>query len=102
MLSDLRSNLPLVTSDLFAPTQTVSSEWIVEPKKTKKNKKKAVPGLDDGSDSDASQVQKVQAIGPLFECEFYRVVLDEAHTIKNKTAKKTKAIWELKSKYRWV
>lgn len=36
-----------------------------------------------------------------FGVHWYRVMLDEAHTIKNRNAKMTKACYEVKSHYRW-
>ncbi|KAI0019146.1 SNF2 family N-terminal domain-containing protein [Xylariomycetidae sp. FL0641] len=38
---------------------------------------------------------------PCFGLHWYRVILDEAHTIKNRNAKATKACYELRSIYRW-
>ncbi|KAL9603815.1 MAG: hypothetical protein Q9219_000924 [cf. Caloplaca sp. 3 TL-2023] len=42
--------------------------------------------------------------GPQFGClglHWYRVILDEAHTIKNRNAKATQACYALRSEYRW-
>lgn len=36
-----------------------------------------------------------------FGLHWYRIILDEAHTIKNRNAKMTKACYELRSHYRW-
>ncbi|KAF2666961.1 DNA repair protein, RAD5 [Microthyrium microscopicum] len=38
----------------------------------------------------------------LFGLSYYRVVLDEAHMIKNRTSKTAKACYELKAQHRWV
>lgn len=36
-----------------------------------------------------------------FGVQWYRVILDEAHTVKNRNAKMTKACYDLRSHYRW-
>ncbi|KAF2001888.1 hypothetical protein P154DRAFT_618967 [Amniculicola lignicola CBS 123094] len=36
-----------------------------------------------------------------FGVHWYRIILDEAHTIKNRNAKMTKACYEVRSHYRW-
>jgi SNF2 family DNA or RNA helicase len=36
-----------------------------------------------------------------FAVQWYRVILDEAHTIKNRNAKMTKACYDVRSHYRW-
>ncbi|EXJ55908.1 hypothetical protein A1O7_08839 [Cladophialophora yegresii CBS 114405] len=40
--------------------------------------------------------------GGLFSVDFHRVILDEAHTIKNRQAKTSKACYELRARHRWV
>ena len=48
----------------------------------------------DGGDRGAS--------GGLFSLEFFRIILDEAHHIKNRQAKTAKACYELSARHRWV
>ena len=46
----------------------------------------------------------VEAHGPKVGCfgiHWYRIILDEAHTIKNRNAKATQACYALRSEYRW-
>ncbi|KAF2762836.1 DNA repair protein rad5 [Pseudovirgaria hyperparasitica] len=40
--------------------------------------------------------------GGLFSVEYFRVILDEAHQIKNRQAKTSKACYELSARHRWV
>lgn len=40
--------------------------------------------------------------GGLFSVNYFRVILDEAHNIKNRQSKTAKACYELKAKHRWV
>lgn len=40
--------------------------------------------------------------GGLFSVDFFRIILDEAHTIKNRQAKTSKACYELRARHRWV
>lgn len=40
--------------------------------------------------------------GGLFSVDFFRIILDEAHTIKNRQAKTSKACYELRATHRWV
>lgn len=42
------------------------------------------------------------APGGLFSVEFFRVILDEAHLIKNRLSKTARACYELKATHRWV
>ncbi|KAI9743020.1 MAG: hypothetical protein M1818_003315 [Claussenomyces sp. TS43310] len=50
-----------------------------------------------GSSSDEIDGLKVGCFG----LHWYRVILDEAHTIKNRNAKATQACYALRSEYRW-
>ncbi|KAK7428338.1 hypothetical protein QQZ08_005095 [Neonectria magnoliae] len=50
-----------------------------------------------GHSSEAEGGPKTGCLGP----HWWRVVLDEAHTIKNRNAKATKACYALRSEYRW-
>ncbi|CAL5870744.1 uncharacterized protein PFLUO_LOCUS4984 [Penicillium psychrofluorescens] len=40
--------------------------------------------------------------GGLFSVEFFRVILDEAHSIKNRRSKSARACYELKAVHRWA
>lgn len=40
--------------------------------------------------------------GGLFSVDFFRVILDEAHLIKNRRSKSARACYELKATHRWV
>jgi SNF2 family DNA or RNA helicase len=102
--------------------QTVNSEY-VDPKnfevdengdlvaKTKKSKKKKKPDSgddDDDDDSDSGKKKKKSKAratktesGLLFSTEFHRVILDEAHNIKNHNTGAAKACCAIKAKYRW-
>lgn len=50
-----------------------------------------------GSSSEREDGPKVGCFG----LHWYRVILDEAHTIKNRNAKATQAAYNLRSEYRW-
>ncbi|KAH9817098.1 SNF2 family N-terminal domain-containing protein [Melampsora americana] len=56
--------------------------------------------LDEKGIFDTNKKKKSIARG-LFSIEWHRVILDEAHTIKNRNARTTKACYELKSLRRW-
>lgn len=40
--------------------------------------------------------------GGLFSLDYFRIILDEAHTIKNRQAKTSKACYELNAQHRWA
>ena len=42
------------------------------------------------------------AHGGLFSVDFFRIILDEAHFIKNRQSKTAKACYELAARHRWV
>ncbi|KAF5540542.1 DNA repair RAD5 [Fusarium phyllophilum] len=42
------------------------------------------------------------SLGELFDVNWYRIILDEAHGIKNHTSSGALAVWELNAKYRWA
>lgn len=72
-------NIPIVVLTTYG---TVQNEW------TRMNKTRDANG-------------KVQRTG-LFSVEFFRVVLDEGHTIRNRNTKTAKSVYELELKRRWV
>ncbi|KAK7416921.1 hypothetical protein QQZ08_011811 [Neonectria magnoliae] len=55
-------------------------------------------------DTDSWSLKKAlrAKLGRLFQVDWYRVILDEAHAINNHNSSSAKACWELKSKHRWV
>jgi DNA repair protein RAD5 len=57
--------------------------------------------------SEFRQLALQSALGPstnggLFSVEFFRIILDEAHVIKNRRSKSAKACYELKAAHRWA
>ncbi|KAM0786465.1 hypothetical protein ACM66B_001927 [Microbotryomycetes sp. NB124-2] len=86
----LKSGRELRKHDVIITTYpTLQSEW-PDPKGGKKKK----------SDEEASATPLSR--GALFDVEsWYRVILDEAHIVKNRTTKQHKACCELSSHYRW-
>jgi DNA repair protein RAD5 len=50
----------------------------------------------------ASSKEGLRTHRGLFSVEFLRVILDEAHSIKNRQAKTAKACYEIAAKHRWV
>lgn len=90
-----------------------------EAAKSKKGKASSSSDSDDGSDDDTSDSEKnfgktvrkkkVSKYGrtnktgkdALFRVKWWRIVLDEAHNIKNRTTKAALACCALQGKYRW-
>ena len=56
--------------------------------------------------SEINQIQKAGgnkgAHGGLFSLNFFRIILDEAHFVKNRQSKTAKACYELSAQHRWV
>ncbi|KAK4047373.1 hypothetical protein OIV83_005420 [Microbotryomycetes sp. JL201] len=86
----LKSGRALRKHDVIITTYpTLQSEW-PDPKGGRKMK------------GDSNGTVTPSARGALFDVEsWYRVILDEAHIIKNRTTKQHKACCELDSHYRW-
>ncbi|KAG9498634.1 hypothetical protein J7337_009444 [Fusarium musae] len=53
-------------------------------------------------DEDGYQQAISKNLGELFQVNWYRIILDEAHGIKNHTSSGALAVWELNAKYRWA
>ncbi|KAK0643270.1 SNF2 family N-terminal domain-containing protein [Cercophora newfieldiana] len=59
--------------------------------------------IDEMEVSEEKKIEEYQKrLGDLYRVQFYRVVLDEAHVIKNKESQLSEACCELSSKYRWA
>ncbi|KNZ58679.1 hypothetical protein VP01_1879g5 [Puccinia sorghi] len=90
----------------------ISSEW--------PNPKKHAPTTNNGASSDDDQLSDIPGgtkfkttrtkkakLSPLFTKEdgspmrFWRIILDEAHVIKNRNAQKAKACFDLRGNYKW-
>ncbi|KAI8626036.1 DNA repair protein RAD5 [Xylariaceae sp. FL1651] len=50
----------------------------------------------------ASRIGGRESHKGLFSLDFFRIILDEAHTIKNRQSKTAKACYELSAEHRWV
>ncbi|KAG0307937.1 hypothetical protein BGZ98_009395 [Dissophora globulifera] len=53
------------------------------------------------NDAGIRDARKVRPIGTLFKAHFHRVILDEAHIIKNKTTRSSLACAQISATYRW-
>ncbi|KAG2134132.1 SNF2 family N-terminal domain-containing protein [Suillus clintonianus] len=73
--------------------------------KSKSKSKKASSQSDSGSDSDDVVTKKkpgrAKGKDALFRVKWFRIVLDEAHNIKNRNTKAAIACCELEGKFRW-
>ncbi|SCZ87737.1 BZ3500_MvSof-1268-A1-R1_Chr2-3g05205 [Microbotryum saponariae] len=85
---------------------TLQNEW-PNPKKFQSRKAKGkgkqnslLPEAASDNESDSTQSAPVGG-GALFDVEFYRIILDEAHTIKNRNTGTHKSCCALRGHYRW-
>ena len=80
----------------------ISSEYFDEKaEKQKRKRAKAKKAAAEESDNTSDGPSLTKDFGPLYQAHFHRVILDEAHTIKNRNAKVSKAACEIEAKYRW-
>ncbi|KAG0655682.1 hypothetical protein C6P46_000771 [Rhodotorula mucilaginosa] len=79
---------------------TCAGEW---PDRKKRANKKSAVANDSDDDEEAAAEELAKQAGPLFDPDymFYRIILDEAHTIKNPTTGMHRACRALRSRYRW-
>ena len=75
----------------------------------KKKKKRRSGGrgdndANDDADSFIEDDEEPRAIpaGPIFQMTWYRIILDEAATIRNKSTKKSRAVTEVEGDLRWI
>ncbi|KAM9909001.1 hypothetical protein OXX79_000036 [Metschnikowia pulcherrima] len=79
LLCNRTENIPIVVITTYG---VVQNEW------TRINKMR----------DDAGRLPKLG----LFSVEFFRIVLDEGHTIRNRTTKTAKSVHELESRRKWI
>ncbi|CCC66970.1 hypothetical protein NCAS_0A04120 [Naumovozyma castellii] len=97
--SDMRSEIyyggnvsslkKLLTKTHNPPTVVITTYGIVQSEWSKIFKKQNIGA-------------EIQSSSGLFSVDFYRIVIDEGHTIRNRTTLTSKAIMDLTSKCKWV
>lgn len=95
-------DIALTTYGTLSSECPINEEDIIKLKK-KKRAKLSVTGENDlpVDCSSSDDEQYMQGVNTLFDVEWHRVILDEAHIIKNKVTKASIAVQRLKSTYRW-
>ncbi|KND04287.1 uncharacterized protein SPPG_08811 [Spizellomyces punctatus DAOM BR117] len=108
-----RSHNRIRTYDVVITSYSlVALEW---PKSQKKEKEQlemlmdrnARQAMDDAEyekerqDDESEEITLRKSAGPLFKIKWWRVILDEAHVIKNKRTRGAKACQQLDAQYRW-
>ncbi|KAM0336918.1 hypothetical protein ACHAPQ_003652 [Fusarium lateritium] len=90
------------------PVALLKSQWIIITtyhaimSQLPKPKEIAALKEDCGEDQDRFERELNGLSGELLRVNWYRVILDEAHAIKNHEARVTLACWQIRSKYRWA
>ncbi|EUC62614.1 SNF2 family amino-terminal protein [Rhizoctonia solani AG-3 Rhs1AP] len=109
----LRSAAEVKKYDIIITTfQTLTNEFPsdeidLRKKKSEKKKKKSKQGtldhfiVDDSSDEGTSK-KKASGYGPLAATKWYRVVIDEAQNIRNRSTRSSRVMAMLDSEYRWA
>ncbi|CAE6334692.1 unnamed protein product [Rhizoctonia solani] len=109
----LRSFKEVGKYDIIITTfQTLTNEFPADEidmrkKKVEKKKKKSKQGtldhfiVDDSSDEGMSK-KKASGYGPLAMTKWYRVVIDEAQNIRNRSTRSSRVMSMLDSEYRWA
>lgn len=84
----------------------VSEEEDDYPKKPAKGKgrgsaKKKPPTNDVSSEDEIPVPKKLKEVSPLHQIQWTRIILDEAHYIKDRNCNTARGVFELKSDYKW-
>ncbi|KAK4687537.1 hypothetical protein P7C73_g2588, partial [Tremellales sp. Uapishka_1] len=93
-----RSTNELKRHDVVLTTYGVLSGEYPKEMKEKRRKKR---NQTDSEDDEPKPEVVIRKKGPLFKMKWYRVILDEAHTIRNKNTQAAKAVFELDAVLRW-
>ncbi|KIY70851.1 hypothetical protein CYLTODRAFT_419390 [Cylindrobasidium torrendii FP15055 ss-10] len=102
-----RTKKDLLSYDVVITTyQTMAMEW-PDPEgdqKRKASKMKKDDFIVDDDDDDEPQRHRKQRkdSGLLFNVDFYRIIADEGHFMRNRRVRASRAISMLEAKYRWV
>jgi SNF2 family DNA or RNA helicase len=108
-----RAHVVVTSYAIVASEYAASQPEAKDESKAKKNNKKDESRPDSDSDSEADHfgrtlASKKKSTAPkgkkrdaLFKVRWWRIVLDEAHNIKNRSTKAAQACSALDGKYRW-
>ncbi|KAI8928180.1 SNF2 family N-terminal domain-containing protein [Entophlyctis helioformis] len=79
----------------------LGNDWPTDKKGKGKAAAPKIKTRGEESDEEVLDVSKRSAAGPLFKIKFHRVILDEAHFIKNKNTRAALAACQLETTHRW-